>query len=122
MLLRHFSALPPITLGAPLMLRPDWGVCPSTQQGAFMEDAGGAGTGCHLGSQLFPVDGKPWRVAKPGQHPGSQFSLARGFGPLRPPSRCSGIPGGLRPALLSHGQAQAWEGSGAGPLWVLSRR
>lgn len=33
-----------------------------------------------------------------------------------------GISGGLCSALLSHGQAQAWEGSGAGPPWVLSRR
>lgn len=80
---------------------------------AIIEDAGGSGAGCHLGSQVL---GEAVKSADSECHLGGSLLWPGASGLPGPPPAALGIPGGLRSALLSHRQAQAWEGSGAGPL------
>lgn len=107
------SHLPPITLGGPLMLRPK-----SAQAlVASLNPGSGRHGGCWGRWSRRPP-------AQPGASNGQEStSGARALGPFDPrPPPASGIPGGLRSALLSHGQGQAREGSGAGPLGGLPCR
>lgn len=120
MLPRHPSALPPIPLGAPLRLRPDGGYAPQPGKGPSWRTLGAlerAATGMGGCGEWQGPDRASGAV-------GSGLGLRARSGP--PPAALGFPPAphprGLRCALLSHRQAQAWEGSGGDPRGCFPRR